>query len=527
MHHRGTFAMSARLGGATQNWRLPLPNISLAGLRAAVLFGDRRVVLGTLAITAVNALKLAMQAAVLPILARLLGPAAFGLATVALPLILLATMVSDAGLGNALIRKHDSSRELESTIFWFSSGMAFGLALIVSLLAWPFAVLFSEPRLMPVIIALTVILPIGGSLAVPNAVISREGKFTLFAIGDVICAVSSSLVAIIAALMGAGVWSLVIQQWVLWLAKLAWVFPASGFRPMFTCRPRLALPYLGFGLNAVGANLADFANKSFPTMLIGGLIGVAAAGHYSMAYQIVRMPETIISGPLYLPIFAAVAKCGDDRRAIVPLALRGLRGIVIMLAPLFCGLALVAHPAVALLLGPAWKETAPILIFLTPAGFLLGIYSFLGAILMGLGRSEWQFRLIVLSGGFLALGTLIGARYGAEGAAAGFSIGATVAFPAYFFTLSRQLFTPLLVIAREILSPLVATLAMAVAVTVLNQRLPTGDTALELSADVFCGAVTFAVVLTLISGRQLWQDLRSLLAPERRMDGSVLSPNCD
>ncbi len=45
-----------------------------------------------------------MQIAVLPILARLLGPAAFGLVALAMPLILLANMVSDAGLGNALVR---------------------------------------------------------------------------------------------------------------------------------------------------------------------------------------------------------------------------------------------------------------------------------------------------------------------------------------------------------------------------------------------------------------------------------------
>lgn len=492
-----------------------------------MLFGGRRVVLGTLALTVVNALKLCMQAAVLPILARLLGPSAFGLVALAMPLIMLATMISDAGLGNALVRKRDSSRELESTIFWFSLGMSLGLALIVSLLAWPFATLFSEPRLTPVIIALSALLPIGGSLAVPNAVISREGKFTLFAIGDVIDGVSSSLVAIVAALAGAGAWSLVIQQWVLWIAKVGWLFPVSRFRPMFSCQPRLVVPYLGFGLNAVGANLADFANKSFPTMVIGGLIGVVAAGHYSMAYQIVRVPEMIISGPLYLSVFASVARLGDDRAGAAPLTLRGLRGVVTILAPLFCGLALVAQPAVELLLGPAWKETAPLLMLLTPAGFLLGVYSFIGAIFMGLGRAEYHFRLIVLSGCFLALGTLLGARHGAEGAAAGFSIGAAIVAPAYFFMLSRQLLTPVRVIAREILCPLIATLAMAVAVMALKQRLPIANLALELSALAVCGALTFGLVLTAISGRQLWRDLQWLLASNRGMDGGLVSPNCD
>lgn len=508
--------------GVTQNLESPLPNISLAGLRAAVLVGDRRVVLGTLALTFVNALKLGMQIAVLPVLARLLGPSAFGLVALAMPLILLANMISDAGLGNALVRKRDSSRELESTIFWFSLGTAVGLALIVSLLAWPVSMIMGAPKLVPIMIALTAILPIGGSLSVPNAVISREGKFTLFAMGDAMASLSSSAIAIMAALAGAGAWSLVIQQCVLWIVKVSWLLPVSGFRPMLYCQPRLAWPYLHFGLNAVGASLADFANKNLPTIVIGGLLGVAAAGHYSMAYQIVRVPEMIILGPIYMSIFASVARWGDDRMGTVPLALRGLRGIVTILAPLFCGLALVAQLIVLVLLGPAWLPTGPILTLLTPSGFLLCIYTFIGAILMGQGRSEYMFRLIVLSGSFLVLGTLIGAHYGAEGVAAGFSIGAVVALPVYLFVLSRQLMTPIRVIGREVVSPLVATLAMAVAVTALMQKLPDWHPALQLFALALCGIVTFGLVLALISGRQLWQDLQWLLATNRRIYGELV-----
>jgi O-antigen/teichoic acid export membrane protein len=492
-----------------------------------VLVGDRRVVFGTLALTAVNVLKLVMQIAVLPVLARLLGPSAFGLVALAMPIILLANMVSDAGLGNALVRTRNSSRELESTIFWFSLAMSLGLAVIISLLAWPISIFLSAPTLVPIIVALTVVLPLGGSLSVSNARISREGKFTLFAMGDVVSSLSSSAIAIVAALAGAGAWSLVIQQCVLWIVKVSWLLPVSGFRPSFVCKPSLAWPHLGFGLNSVGANLADFANKNLPTVVIGGLIGVAAAGHYSMGYQIVRVPELIISGPLYLTIFASVAQWGDDRRGTAPLALRGLRGIVTALAPLFCGLALVAHLAVLLLLGPKWQATAPILMLLTPAGFFLCVYSFIGAIFMGLGRSHYQFRLTVLSGCFLAAGSLLGARYGGEGVAAGFSIGAVLVAPVYLVTLSRLLLTPIRTILRETVSPLVATLAMAVAVIALEQRLPAWNPALQLSALALCGGATFSAVLALISGRQLVRDMQWLLATNRRMDGGLVSPHCD
>lgn len=498
--------------------------MSFAGLRAAILVGERRAVFGTLALTVVNVLKLVIQLAVLPVLARLLGPSAFGLVALAMPIILLANMVSDAGLGNALVRVRNSSAELESTIFWFSLAVSVAVGAIVALLAWPISIFLSAPKLAPVLVALTIILPLGGSLSVSNALISRDGKFTLFAVGDAISSISSSAVAIAAAFAGAGAWSLVIQQCVLWIVKVGWLFPASGFRPHWICKPRVAFPHLGFGLNSVGASLADFGNKNLPTIVIGGLIGVAAAGHYSMAYQIVRVPELIISGPLYLTIFSSVSCLGNDGRVTAPFALRGLRGVVSVLAPLFCGLALVAPIAVQLLLGPVWAPTAPILILLTPAGFLLCVYSFIGAIFMGLGRSEYQFRLIVLTGCFLAAGTLLGSRHGAAGVAIGFSIGAAMPLSAYLIVLSKQLVTPVRAILREVLCPLVGALAMTVVLITLTQRISLWNPALQLSALALSGLVTFVVVLALISRRQVVSDLRWLLALHYPMDHGAVSP---
>jgi len=360
---------------------------------------------------------------------------------------------------------------------------------------------------------LTPILPISGSLAVPNARISRERKFGLFAIGETIATVLSSAGAIGAALAGAGAWSLVVQQCVLWAAKACWVLPMSGFRPIAVCKPSLAWPHLNFGLYSVAAGLADFASKSFQTMLIGALISIPAAGRYSMASRLVNLPAMILAWPLHLSIFASVAQWGDDRIGARPLALRGLRGIVTVLAPLFCGLGLVADLAVEILLGPAWASTGPILTLLAPAGFFLCICEFIAMILLGLGRAQDQFKLTVLSGCLLLAGTVLGAAGGAAGVAAGFSGGAALALPVYVFALGKQLSMPLRDILRDAFSPLLATLAMALVVLAVQQRLPPWPPVLQLAILVLCGAISFAVVLAAMSGPRLLQDLRWLLRP--------------
>jgi predicted PurR-regulated permease PerM len=97
-----------------------------------------------------------------------------------------------------------------------------------------------------------------------------------------------------------------------------------------------------------------------------------------------------------------------------------------------------------------------------------------------------------------------------------------LALPAYLFVLSKQLLTPVRVILREVVCPLVATLTMAVAVTALAQKLPAWNPAVQLVALTLCGFVTFALVLALISGRQLRRDLQWLLATNRRIDGELV-----
>ena len=73
----------------------------------AIVRGEVRAPLGTMAMSAASIVKLGLQAAVIPVLARLLWPQAFGLVALAMPLIFLSAALGDGGLGQALVR-HDA-----------------------------------------------------------------------------------------------------------------------------------------------------------------------------------------------------------------------------------------------------------------------------------------------------------------------------------------------------------------------------------------------------------------------------------
>lgn len=477
---------------------------------------ERRAFFGVLAMAGAQAARYGLQFAVLPVLARLLGPSAYGLVGLAMPFILLSNMVADMGLGNALVRTPNPPPALESTVFWLCEAACAALAVILCGLAWPASKLFAAPGLPPILAALSPILLLGGALSVPNARIMRERRFAVFAAADTAAGLVAAAAAIAAAAAGWGAWSLVVQQLVLWTVKAVWVIVASRFRPRLDFDFALARPHLVFGVHAAAANVADFVGKSAPTMIVGACLGVQAVGHYTMALQLIRVPDSLVSGPVYLAIFAAVSQKVQDLEAAGQLTLRALRGIAVGIAPMFFGLAVVADLAVKLFLGHKWLGSIDVLVLLTPAGFLICFYSIVVAALLGLGRSAEQFHLTLLTGVFMNVGALIGAQVSVAWAAAGLSAGAVLVTPVYVWMLARGLKVPARRVAAEASAPIGASLVMVLAVLVVRSMVGAWADWAQLAVSILAGAATFSATLALLCGRRLMGDLREVL-PRRRL----------
>ncbi|MGH7486972.1 MAG: oligosaccharide flippase family protein, partial [bacterium] len=281
------------------------------------------------------------------------------------------------------------------------------------------------------------------------------------------------------------------------------------FRPQFVCRLKLARPFLHFGINSAVANLSDIIGKNLPPLVVGGTLGVTPLGHYSMAYQLTRVPDLVISGPIYLSTLAAVARTAD-RELARPLVLRSLRIMVTALAFLFCGLALTADLATGLLLGPKWADTAPVLAALAPAGFLICLYSFMGAVLLGLGNSARQLTLSLLCGLAIFIGAAVGTRFDIVGVASGVSLGAAAILPAYVHSLSSELRISASSIASNIVAPPAAAAVMVLTVLGVRFEISHFSAALQLVVAIASGLVAYATVVALMEGRKFADDIRRL-----------------
>jgi PST family polysaccharide transporter len=251
-------------------------------------------------------------------------------------------------------------------------------------------------------------------------------------------------------------------------------------------------------------------------LIIGSVLGVVAVGQYAMAYQLVRIPEWILSAPLYLATFTAVAGLADQPATAGQLSMRAIRMIATVVAPLFVGLALEADLLIGIFLGPKWLPAAPALSVLAFGGLFLCLYSVIGAVLMGLGRADLQLRLSLACGVAMIGGVVIGCRFGLTAATLGLSAGAALVFPLYVRALGRQLMKGAGPIVSTVAWPLAATAVMAGAVLFVRQEVTGWAPPLQLAGSVLTGVLTFLVVLAITAGRQLLEDVKQTLPRRSR-----------
>lgn len=355
----------------------------------------RKFALNMAALTATRMLQTVSAFLAIPILARLLGPADFGLVAMAGAFVMFTMAISDAGLGQTLVRVPAREREVWSSAFWFLTLIGLALALVLALISFPAAWLLREPRLTAVILALAPVPLAQACLAALIADLQQREKLRHLATAELFGSLAGALAAIGLALFGAGVWALVAQQLAYWAMKGAIIVSASAFRPDLTFRLSALGQHISFGRDTALLGLVGFFARQLDPLVIGRLLGAAPVGAYSVAGRIASLPMQFISVPLQSALFTRMVMLRDDRAATRDLLLVAAWFVSAIVFP---GMAVAAAASAAyfeLFLTEKWLPAAPIFTILAPAMAFQAVMIICGTMLLAIGATGRRLRLNV------------------------------------------------------------------------------------------------------------------------------------
>ncbi len=146
------------------------------------------------------------------LLARLLEPSVFGTISLILVFTAILQVFVDSGLGNALIQKKDSDEKDFSTVFVFSLLVCVLLYTGMFLVAPYISDFYAIPELTPIIRVLSLTIIISGVRNIQQAYISKHLQFKKFYIASIVGTIISSILAVLMAYSGFGVWAIVVQH---------------------------------------------------------------------------------------------------------------------------------------------------------------------------------------------------------------------------------------------------------------------------------------------------------------------------
>jgi PST family polysaccharide transporter len=287
------------------------------------------------------------------LVARILSPSDFGLYGMASVFFWAVFAIGEFGLGSAIIKQRDLSERQIAQINGFMVLTGLASAAVVAASAGPLAVFFHEPALHEIILAASVMFVIASFRNVPNALLQRELRFKRLAFNESLRAGVMAVSVFGLALLGFGVWSLVLGNI---LATLVGTLDLLGAQPH-----RLEFPHAGtiraattFGRDVVITRFSWYAMFNADFLVAGRTLGKAALGIYSFAWTLASLPVEKISllvTRVSMPHFSAVQHQPTELVRYLRLMTGGLAFITF---PAAIGIGILAEDLVRIALGDQW-----------------------------------------------------------------------------------------------------------------------------------------------------------------------------
>ncbi|HSB41455.1 MAG TPA: oligosaccharide flippase family protein, partial [Methylomirabilota bacterium] len=242
--------------------------------------------------------------------------------------------------------------------------------------------------------------------------------------------------------------------------------------------------------------------------VIGGrLWNETALGLYTVAQDLATMPMHRTGGlisSIGLPAFSRLQDRLDEVRFYL---LKAIRITSVLSFPFFIGLALTSSEAVALLLGPQWLASAPVLQILALVMPLRMATSLLSPVLWGLAKPGISATNVLIAAVVIPGACLIGGQWGPVGMAAAWLAGYPIVCVVTLYRSGEAVGLTVREFLGAMKWPALATLAMAAAVAVTRWLLPGSGIGPTLVVMIPVGVLVYAGVMILFDRSSLRETL--------------------
>lgn len=293
------------------------------------------------------------------ILARILSPEHYGVLSLMVVFTTLANVFIQSGFNTALIQNKDVTEEDYSSVFWVTLGVSGVLYGAIYLFAPVIGDFYQMPGIVAPLRVMALMLFPGALNSVQLAKVSRRMDFRQVFFSNLSGIVVAGVAGIVIALMGGGLWALVVQTMLNVFVACLVMGVTSGFVPRLVCDLRRVRQLFAFGWKLLASGLLDTLYQDLRSLVIGKKYNSETLGFYNRGKQFPQFIINAVNGTVQSVMLPAMAAKQDDRIQVKLLTRNSIMISAYILFPLMAGLAGVANALVELLLTEKWLPCVP------------------------------------------------------------------------------------------------------------------------------------------------------------------------
>ena len=346
------------------------------------------------------------------LLAKKLGPSAFGIIGMITLLINLGNLLIDSGLGSSLIRTTDTDEMDYNTVFYTNVALAVFLYLTFYLLAPYFAAFYNEVTLTKIIRIYSLGFIISSLNLVQLALLNKQMAFKKIALLNFISTLTGISIGLAMCYQGMGIWSLVYMYLGSQCSSAIVYYIFSNWRPRLMFSKIKFSYHIHFGYKLVCSGLIDIFFKNIYYVIIGRCFSVNMLGYYERANTYNQYPVSTLSGIIGTVSYPLLATIKNDPIKVSEVYRLIFKASFFVTAPVMVMLAALAPELFSFVLGSQWEAAVPFFQIICLSSILYPLQVFNVNILKVYGQSHLFLKLEILKKLFLIVILILSYPFG-------------------------------------------------------------------------------------------------------------------
>ncbi|MBE5756524.1 MAG: lipopolysaccharide biosynthesis protein [Clostridiales bacterium] len=440
------------------------------------------------------------------VLARILLPEDYGILSLIVVFVSIATVFVETGFCSALIHKKEIDNNDINFIFTVNiiiSILMCAILFFTAPLIANFYKNYNANELIRMLRGYSLILPIGAISSVQTALVHRKMMFKNMLVVNSIATITSGAVGIILALNGFGTWALILQQIsfkVITVLILAFIVK---WLPKVCFGKKESWGMIKYGSNILWVRLFNTFYNKLSALVVGKRYSPETLAFYEKGQTFPSLIATNTDYSLQKVMFSAYSKEQDNLPRIKELMRQTISLITFILFPLIMGMFAVTKNLISCLLTDKWLDATIYMQLFCLFYLLQPIKTTSAQALNGIGKSNVSFRIAIFSkllGIVLIFSTI---WFGLVWMLIGLIFTEVVACLLYFILNKKYFSYGIREQVIDILPTIVTSTIMVVAV-ILFTKLVTGlNKYLLLGLQVLIGFIVYAIFAFIIDKKKV------------------------